>query len=262
MLAVGAHAIEVRDGHGEAVHALDAASGVEDDVAVGQVASLVVSESLVTGELAHAAGGDVCLVEVVVVAVEAFLVGEEDPRGTKVSEEIFGDSLGYFGVPPVIGSITGKLSEGIAAISSDSLGSLCHPGVGVPHDSLRRVDEHGHLAIAAAMVEKAQGRTRPPEAGAVAGPAEGLGVGVVLPAHGRAAEEDKRLEVQQRVGGHKGFVAEGGEKIGQLLGRRAAERREPGQEGVAVGVSLTEALGQVADGGGEGVEVALLDSRG
>jgi hypothetical protein len=77
-LAVGIAAVEVGDRVGPAVDELDAAGRAEDDVAIGKVDSLDVGDADRIGELADLAGGELHLVEVVVIRFRILLPGEEE----------------------------------------------------------------------------------------------------------------------------------------------------------------------------------------
>ena len=68
--AVAVARVEVAHLGPPAIHALDAAGGVEDEVAVGQVGALVVGEAEAEGETGGACHRGGWLVEMVVVLVE------------------------------------------------------------------------------------------------------------------------------------------------------------------------------------------------
>jgi len=77
--AVSVACVEVADLGPPAVDRLDAAGGVEDDGAIGQVRALVVGEAQAVGELPDAARGEIHLVEVVVILAVGLLPREQHP---------------------------------------------------------------------------------------------------------------------------------------------------------------------------------------
>ena len=134
-MAVFVTGVEIRDFTPRTIHRLNTATGVEEDVAIGQVACLEISETQPAGQLTNPSGGDLHLIEVVVILPIILFPGEEDALAVKRDIRIadhpvgIGDQISNLAIDPLLfqetqGGAGVKMPFGLGI--AEALGHVVH----------------------------------------------------------------------------------------------------------------------------------------